>query len=134
MLFKSAVDWWYYLLIIVIAIVLLVIMGPAIRSGQLSILPALGILLLPLGLPIWLLFSTDYRVSGETLHIRTGPFSWKIPLAEIHSVEPSRSPLSSPALSLDRIEIHYGKSKQILISPADREGFLEAIGQSNSGT
>jgi len=55
-------------------------------------------------------------------------------LTEIHSVESSKSVLSSPALSSDRLEIFYGKGKRILISPADREGFIAAINQSNSGT
>jgi hypothetical protein len=44
----------------------------------------------------------------------------------------SRSPFSSPALSLDRLQIDYGAGKSILISPADKEGFIEAIEECRS--
>ena len=105
MLFKSIVDWWYYLLIVVIAIVVLFSTIPPVKSGQLSVFVAFGIILLSLGLPVWLLFTTYYRVSSDALRVKSGPFNWDIPLEEIHSVSPNRSSRSSPALSLDRLEI-----------------------------
>ena len=127
MIFKSAVDWWYYVMIIVVAIVVLFAIVPPIGSGHLSIPLGGAIVLLSLGLPVWLLFSTSYRVDAESLLVKSGPFSWAIPLAEVQSVVPSRSPVSSPALSLDRLEIRYGSGKSILVSPVDREAFLEAV-------
>jgi hypothetical protein len=36
--------------------------------------------------------------------------------------------LSSPALSLNRLEIRYGNGKRMLLSPQDAAGFLKAIG------
>ena len=42
-------------------------------------------------------------------------------------------PTDSAALSLDRIAIRYGNGKKLLVSPADKKGFLEAIGQSGKG-
>jgi hypothetical protein len=36
----------------------------------------------------------------------------------------TRSPLSSPALSLDRIRIDYGKGKSVMISPLNKADFL----------
>lgn len=134
MLFKSAVDWWYYLVLIATIIVLLVAVIPTVSSGQISTLSTLGIFLLSLGLPLWLLLSTNYQVSGSFLIIKSGPFSWRIRLAEVESVKPSRSALSSPALSLNHIEIRYSGGKRILVSPANKEGFLEAIGQSGNVT
>ena len=48
----------------------------------------------------------------------------------IDSITPTRSPWSSPACSLDRLKIVYGISQQsIMISPADKSGFLSAIVQ-----
>ena len=47
---------------------------------------------------------------------------------DITSVRRTRNPLSSPALSMDRLSIRYGKGRRIMISPADQAGFLEAIG------
>jgi hypothetical protein len=51
-----------------------------------------------------------------------------VPIDSIEKVEATRSPLSSPALSLDRLRINYGK-RRIMVSPSDRAGFLRAIGQ-----
>lgn len=78
------------------------------------------------GLLLWVLYGTDYRLEAEEIRIRSGPFRFRVPLAAIESVRPSRSPWSSPACSLDRILIRYGR-RRILISPADREGFYRAL-------
>jgi hypothetical protein len=42
-------------------------------------------------------------------------------------VVPTRNPLSSPALSLDRLRIEYGQGRAIMISPADKGPFLRAL-------
>lgn len=82
---------------------------------------------------ILLLFSvlrnTHYTVSGDTLRIVSGPFRWTIPVADIQEITASRNPLSSPALSLDRLKISLGKRKFILVSPQDKSGFIRAIEQ-----
>lgn len=75
------------------------------------------------------MFGTSYTIDRRVLTVRSGPFRWKVPLDEIESVEATRSPLSSPALSLDRLRVRYGKRRSILVSPADKERFLQAIGQ-----
>src|SRR5688572_26563805 len=83
------------------------------------------------GLILWVLYGTHYRFSGETLDIRSGPFRFRVPLREVVSVEPSRNPLSGPACSLDRLLIRYGH-RQILVSPEDRSGFLDALARGGS--
>lgn len=129
MIFRSAVDGWYYAVIVVAAVVAAIAVVPLLWTGQaLHIIVAVGTLLLAIGLPLWLLYSTSYRVDSKSLRVRSGPFRWTIPLDEIHDVRASRSPLSSPALSLDRIQIRYGRGKSMLLSPRDREKFLAAIG------
>jgi hypothetical protein len=30
---------------------------------------------------------------------------------------------------MDRIRIHYGENRRVMVSPADKAGFLQAIGQ-----
>ena len=77
---------------------------------------------------MWLFASTDYRVSDGECLVRSGPFRWRIPLDDIEAVRATRNPLSSPALSLDRLEIRYAGGRKIMISPLDRAGFLAAIG------
>ena len=75
------------------------------------------------------LYATDYTVDGETLRIRASLFRWRIPLASIESVEPTRNPLSSPACSLDRLLIHHGGGRRVMVSPEDKDGFLRALAQ-----
>lgn len=78
------------------------------------------------GFMLWVLYGTHYIFSGEVLHIRSGPFTFQVPLAEVVSVERYRAPVSSPACSLDRLLICYGH-KWILVSPYDQDGFLNTF-------
>jgi len=75
---------------------------------------------------LWVLYGTFYWFSEDRLVIRCGPFRFRVPLLEIDSVEPTRNPLSSPACSLDRLLLRYGR-KSIMISPADKTGFLAEL-------
>jgi hypothetical protein len=133
MKFKSAVDWWFYagfLPLVGIAVVLLPVIQP---MGGLGASIALLSLIAAAALMAWFLVSTFYQVEGHVLLIRCGPFRWRIPLAEIKSVRNSRSVASSPALSLRRLQIDYGLGQSILVSPADRVGFMKALGREPAG-
>ncbi|MEN8159819.1 MAG: PH domain-containing protein [Myxococcota bacterium] len=72
------------------------------------------------------MYATEYVFEGDSLRVRASVFGWVVPLAEIDSVEPTNNPLSSPACSLDRLLIRYGK-KRIMISPDDKTGFLHTL-------
>jgi hypothetical protein len=128
--FRSKIDLWVLVLIVVVIIVQLVAITLAIsEAGEAG--AATGLILAMIGvvgLMVWLLAATHYTVDRGYIRIVSGPFRWKVPVAEITSVTATRNPLSSPALSLDRICIRYGGRRRIMISPADRAGFLEAIG------
>ena len=123
--FKSAVDSWYYLLIVIIPVTVLVpiLFAPSETDRMIGIV----IGALAAALPIWLLVSTVYEVDEENLLVRSGPFRWTIRLSDIRTIEPSKSLISSPALSLNRLRIEYGSYKSILVSPEDQEGFIEAV-------
>ena len=121
--FPSAISWWLFGPIIALLI------GSGIYAAmEQTWLDALAMLPV-LGLFYWLLRSTYYEVQPEaqTLRIVSGPMVWKVPVQAITSVLPSSSPLSSPALSLDRLRVRYGKHDSVLISPADRAGFMTAL-------
>jgi hypothetical protein len=75
----------------------------------------------------WIWYGTGYEILENELKIRCGPFRQKILIQEIREIKRTRSPLSSPACSLDRMEIKYGKSKRVLISPSDKANFIRAI-------
>lgn len=128
--FRSAVDWWFYAVTAATAVVVALAMFPLLKSGQGGQIVVAGLTaLVAVGLPLWLLASTYYLVNVGSLEVRSGPFRWSIPLNEITEVRKSRSALSSPALSLDRMEVKYGRGRSILLSPRDSRGFLKAIGQ-----
>ncbi|MBN2468516.1 MAG: PH domain-containing protein [Deltaproteobacteria bacterium] len=69
-----------------------------------------------------------YDITPSHLVIRSGlALRYFLPLASIASVRPSRSPLSAPAWSLDRLRIDYKKNGRMsfaLISPRSKFDFL----------
>ena len=80
------------------------------------------------GILILLAYPVHYEITTTTLEIRSGILlHYKIPLSSIVLVVPTRSPLSSPAWSLDRLKIDYvknSKKRVIMISPKDKKTFL----------
>jgi hypothetical protein len=73
------------------------------------------------------LFPTNYELTPDALKVRSGVIRTSIPYQEIRRVRASRSWLSAPALSLDRLEITYGSSRTTLVSPRDRTAFLRDL-------
>jgi uncharacterized membrane protein YdbT with pleckstrin-like domain len=123
--FPSKVDGWLAVALLAGVVVALMAVGAAS-----SVLPwPISFFILALGcvLPVWLLLSTGYTLTDDQLVVKAGPFRWRVPIREIKSVTPTRSALSSPALSLDRLRIEYGDSKSIMVSPRSREDFLREL-------
>ena len=72
--------------------------------------------------------NTGYHIKGRTLQIRCGMFFKKyIRVDDIRRLAETNNPLSSPATSLDRIEIVYGKTGRIMVSPQDKAGFIRYL-------
>lgn len=127
MVFRSKIDLWLLLVIAAAAMVPLLQVMAALRNGE-NWLPHLLIFGILGGLFSWMLLSTKYTVNRDTLLVQSGPFRWRIFKNEITGIVPSKSILSSPALSLDRLRIEYaGGRRSILISPKNKDGFLKAI-------
>jgi len=129
--FSSKIDGWMIPIMIVsvgaliAALVVVLVEETPWPMRALTVVVVLLVILL-----LFAIFrSTYYVIDGGTLRIVAGPFKWKIPVADIDGVTPSRNPLSSPALSMDRLKISYGKRKFILVSPEDKAGFIRAIEQ-----
>ena len=79
------------------------------------------------GLCLWILTTTYYRVYDDLLLIRSGPFRWRLRISSIRQVRRSVNPMASPALSIDRLELSYGKNRFILISPLEPRLFVDAL-------
>jgi hypothetical protein len=121
MYFPSKRDWWLGLLIW--GLVLLAAVPALLKPGKGQFIIMIAVILF-VG---WIWFGTGYEILDDELRIRCGPFRQRIPLQEIKEIRKTRSPLSAPACSLDRMEIRYGKSKREMISPADKEGFIRLL-------
>lgn len=124
--YRSKVDRW--LLGILIAAMIAATLGAvsAVAAVGWEAWWAIFLLMLGVGLPAWILTTTYYTLDDVELIVRSGPFKWRIPVAEIRTISKTSNPLSSPALSLDRLRIEYGK-RSIMISPEDRDAFIEDI-------
>ncbi|HUJ15748.1 MAG TPA: PH domain-containing protein [Thermoanaerobaculia bacterium] len=130
MRFESKRDLWLVLVLRLMPIFVLAIVGGIwyVQHGDLRgpIVGAIVLILFELFFFEWMFRSTYYVIEGDTLLIRSGIVRWRIAIREIRSVTPTRSAISSPALSLDRLRIDYGR-KRILISPANRDRFIEML-------
>ena len=73
------------------------------------------------------MLQTYYEFHGEYLLIRCGPFWRKLLIRDIDSVKPTRNPLASMALSLDRIAIKTRSGSGVMISPSDKARFLKEL-------
>ena len=114
-------------LVIPLALVLLVTLALLIYPQP--IWPGILIILLVSSFIIYLFSNTYYLIDQNNLIIHSGFLFHKvIPIGDIKKIEPTVSPLSSPALSLrGRLEIHYGKWDSIIIAPKEKEEFLNEI-------
>ena len=134
MIFYSKIDLWMH--IVFIGTALTVISLPYLyykTTKDVSLIQSLFVMMIPMIFSLVMLlpsyFCTYYKVNDHQLLVKSGLFSWKIPLSEIESIEPTHSFLSAPALSLDRLAIHYGDGNRVVVSPKDKQGFINAIGQ-----
>lgn len=126
--YTSKIDTWLVLVLGAAAVLVLFAAYAVIKSkGMMGVLLMLPAVLIGLGLPLWLIATTRYIVNSTHLFIRSGPVALQVPVADITAITPTTNPLSSPALSLDRLRIDYGRGQSVMISPRDKEQFLSDI-------
>jgi len=121
MYFPSKRDLWLGLLIW--GLMLLGAVPAPLNPGKSQLVIMIAVILF-IG---WIWFGTGYKMMDNELKIYCGPFRHTISLQDIKEIKKTRSPLSSPACSLDRMEIKFGKSKRVMISPADKENFVKML-------
>lgn len=69
----------------------------------------------------------SYTLTEDELIVRSGWLRWRLPLARIRALKATRAMWSSPALSLDRIEIRTDRGLWLMVSPAEKAAFVTAI-------
>ena len=81
---------------------------------------------------VHLFLTTRYQISNDMLIIKSGiVINKKLEINQIRKIVQTTNPLSSPALSLDRIGLFYHKFDSVIISPKDKLIFIEALKQIN---
>jgi hypothetical protein len=132
MRYPSKVDTWLAALLIVLVLGGLgTLVGGVIALVHGSIAGALinlGIGVFLLGLLGLVVYPVHYTLSASELKIRHGVMTTTIALKDISAAYPSKNPISSPALSLDRLRIDYdGGVGFAMISPRDKQAFLRDL-------
>jgi hypothetical protein len=133
--FPSKIDTW---LVVVIAGAFLtgpvIVIADHLADGTtpeiglvVTVVTLLAILVPACLFVVWVFRTTDYTITATELLVRAGPMRWNVPLKDIREIRSTRSLLSAPALSLDRIEVIYGKYGSVVISPEDRMGFVHTL-------
>ncbi|GIZ10195.1 hypothetical protein FUMI01_29210 [Flavobacterium sp. UMI-01] len=103
------------------------------NEPQEALLSAAGIHLLVYGYCLYLNFSTQYIITDKgILKVKCGFFYNKsFDINKITSIKKSNNLISSPAPSLDRIEMTYEKFDLIIISPKNEIEFAKDLTQIN---
>jgi hypothetical protein len=125
--YRTKIGWELVVLLMVVLVpqVVMAIFNPVSLYGLL----ALGGVAIVIAITA---AKTTYTVEGENLTVKSGVFYNKtISINTIRKVVETRNPLSSPAASLDRIEIFYNKFDTIILSPKEKAEFLNHLLQIN---
>lgn len=127
--YKSKVDLWIAIILILIVVlgiyftILSIFFSVSFKEGL-----GLGITGILMILSVIIFLPVNYTLLESQLLIRFGLFRHKINYQDIKSVKKTFNLLSSPALSLKRIEIQYSKGIGFtLISPNDLESFVKDL-------
>lgn len=119
--YKSKVDWLFFLPLAYP--IFLCVKG--FFTGSYLISAITLIILVLIGLMIQ---KTEYTISENTLNVKSGFLvNKKIDAKTIRKIENSKSIISAPALSRDRILLRYNRFDDILISPKEKEQFVKHL-------
>ena len=82
---------------------------------------------------VHMFMTTNYTIDGEELTIKSGfLFNKTIDIKTIKKITETNNLLSSPATSIDRLEINYGKQDTVIISLKHKSEFINNIKRLNS--
>ena len=98
---------------------ILMIFGGA-WPGLLVMLPALAFIL-------HMVFTTYYTIDGDILKVNCGFTKQTVDIKTIRKISDDMNWISSPALSLDRLELFFSKYDSVVLSPKDKIGFIKEL-------
>mgnify|MGYP003942736875 FL=1 len=81
---------------------------------------------------VHMFMTTEYTIDNDKLTVKCGfLYNKTIDIKSIRKITETNNPLKSPATSLDRLEINYGKFDSVLISPKQKSEFINEIKRLN---
>lgn len=130
--YKSKIDWW--IPVVIVCSVIMCLVGPMIDGDYVA---GVVLSLLIMSVEIIIFAGVKYQIRGKWLGVRNF-FRWTwYPIDMISEVKTTRSVLSAPALSFDRLAIRF-TDKAILksvmpleISPKEKSTFISQLKQIN---
>lgn len=126
--FKSKVGWWYHFTIVLI-------MAGCVASFLTTNVVTMIFMLFLAMLVLHVLLNTWYKITADGVliaHCSIFPEK-RIPISEISAVEVTVMPVSSYALSLDRLIIYKGAMQWMLVSPVNKQDFVKLLRKHNPG-
>ncbi|WP_163399988.1 PH domain-containing protein [Flavobacterium fluviatile] len=124
--FDSKIDLWLVLFLSII------FGGIAIKFALEGVWGSLIPIAFTIAFIVHMFTTTFYIIENENLIIKCGfLINISISVATIKKISETNNLMSSPALSLDRLEILYNKFDTVMISPRDKAKFIEAIQKIN---
>ncbi len=121
MKYKAKIDWWIGAAILVGLAVPFVVAAMVHLPWMYAV--GLGTFVLVFGF----CYPQSYETTAAALVIRAGLSRRIIPYGEITAVRPSTDSRSALALSLDRVQIRYAASGDLLIAPDDKSAFIADV-------
>lgn len=127
--FRSKIDAWIggvILLGILVSAALAI--GLLLQKGiaSLAVVP-----LLAAAVSLRVLVETWYGIDDKELIVHCGPFRTSVPISNIRAIRPTRTVVSAPALSRDRLEVIHSTGT-LVISPSDQAHFIRALKARNA--
>lgn len=119
--FKSKKDIWLAVSIWGVIILMFFMM----ITEQIIVVYIVGIL--NNALLLWLWFGTSYKIDDENLIVKNGLFKSTIDIKSIKKLRATKTLLAGPALSIDRIEIQYKRYDSVIVSPKEKNKFIESL-------
>ncbi|PJJ80414.1 PH domain-containing protein [Mucilaginibacter auburnensis] len=120
--YPSKIDTW---LVVLLAAIFLPLMALPFFTGDWMTM----FFMVPLtAFIIHMFLNTYYTIAGEILTVKSGfVVNLAVDIMAIRKIEETNNVISSPATSLDRLEIIYNKFDSVIISPENKAGFIADI-------
>ncbi|MBE98350.1 PH domain-containing protein [Flavobacterium coralii] len=121
--YKSKIDIW---LLAVVFVPLVAVLLQVLLTFTWGLVALIAVII---AVMVYMFTTTKYVIDNNSLQVKIGVFEYtQVKISNITAVRKTNNPLSAPALSLKRLEVRYGKNfDYILISPKDREAFIEDL-------